>query len=102
MGSGYPKYWNFAAIGTVIGHEITHGFDDRGSTRDGDGYYRNWWDPASKENYNQRALGIINQYSNYSYMGVQLKGVNNQGENIADNGGLRESYRVSTAKFRKS
>ncbi|GAU94895.1 hypothetical protein RvY_06594 [Ramazzottius varieornatus] len=93
MGSDYPKYWNFAAIGTVIGHEITHGFDDRGSTRDGDGYYRNWWDPESRANYNQRAQGIINQYSNYSYMGVQLKGANNQGENIADNGGLRESYR---------
>ncbi|GAU89106.1 hypothetical protein RvY_01697 [Ramazzottius varieornatus] len=93
LGQGYPWYWNFAAIGTVIGHEITHGFDDQGAQSDGAGYFDDWWDEASKAAFNRRAQTIIDQYSGYSLMGVQLKGENNQGENIADNGGIKESYR---------
>ncbi|OQV17917.1 Neprilysin-11 [Hypsibius exemplaris] len=92
MGSGYPYYWNFAAIGTVIGHEITHLFDDQGAQADGEGRLINWWDPQSKKAFEERAKTIIDQYSGYNLLGVQLKGANSQGENIADNGGLKESY----------
>ncbi|OQV17916.1 Neprilysin-11 [Hypsibius exemplaris] len=92
LGNGYPHYWNFAAIGTVIGHEITHAFDDQGAQTDGDGNLKNWWDPKSEQAFKDRAKTIIEQYSGYNLLGVQLKGENNQGENIADNGGLKESY----------
>ncbi|XP_055330910.1 neprilysin-11-like [Paramacrobiotus metropolitanus] len=92
LGHGYPKFWNYAAIGTVIGHEITHGFDNQGSQVDGDGKLVDWWSKESKAEFRKRADGIVKQYSSYSYLGSQLNGEGNQGENIADNGGIKESF----------
>ncbi|KAH8417201.1 hypothetical protein KR222_006349, partial [Zaprionus bogoriensis] len=89
-----PKYMNFGAIGYVIGHEITHGFDDQGRQFDVKGNLRDWWQPDTQKAYLSKAQCIINQYGNYTERatGLNLNGINTQGENIADNGGVKESY----------
>ncbi|KAH8264524.1 hypothetical protein KR038_009603, partial [Drosophila bunnanda] len=89
-----PKYMNFGAIGYVIGHEITHGFDDQGRQFDVKGNLRDWWQPDTQKAYLAKAKCIIEQYGNYTEKatGLNLNGINTQGENIADNGGVKESY----------
>ncbi|XP_033167084.1 neprilysin-2 [Drosophila mauritiana] len=89
-----PKYMNFGAIGYVIGHEITHGFDDQGRQFDVKGNLRDWWHPDTQKAYLAKAKCIIEQYGNYTERatGLNLNGINTQGENIADNGGVKESY----------
>ena len=89
-----PRYMNFGAIGAVIGHEITHGFDDQGRQYDLDGNLKNWWDEATGKKYVERAKCIVDQYSNFyvEQVDMNLNGVANQGENIADNGGIKEAY----------
>lgn len=91
-----PNYMNFGAIGYVIGHEITHGFDDRGRQFDRDGNDRNWWKPKTDARFKERAQCIIDQYANFSLPenGLRINGLNTQGENIADNGGIKEAYRA--------
>lgn len=84
---------NFGGIGMVIGHEITHGFDDRGRRYDAEGNLREWWTPADRKRYRERAQAIVAQYD--AYAGVDSLKVNGQltlGENIADLGGLRIAY----------
>ncbi|XP_030375885.1 neprilysin-2 isoform X2 [Scaptodrosophila lebanonensis] len=89
-----PKYMNYGAIGYVIGHEITHGFDDQGRQFDVKGNLRDWWQPDTQKAYLEKAKCIIEQYGNYTdrATGLNLNGINTQGENIADNGGVKESY----------
>ncbi|XP_023346897.1 neprilysin-2 isoform X3 [Eurytemora carolleeae] len=93
-----PSYMNYGAIGVVVGHEITHGFDDTGSQKDGDGNLVDWWEPQTKKKYLERAQCIIDQYSNFTVEVVgeilNVNGINTQGENIADNGGYKEAYRA--------
>jgi len=96
-----PLYMNYGAIGWVIGHEITHGFDDQGKQFDKEGNLVDWWQAETKNRYLTRAKCIIDQYSKYSIAGtdggsdrVSVNGVNTQGENIADNGGIKEAYRA--------
>lgn len=91
-----PNYMNFGAIGYVIGHEITHGFDDRGRQFDKDGNDRNWWKPKTDARFRERAQCIIEQYGNYTVAenGLKVNGLNTQGENIADNGGIKEAFRA--------
>ncbi|XP_072047168.1 membrane metallo-endopeptidase-like 1 [Amphiura filiformis] len=93
-----PWYLNYGGIGTVIGHEITHGFDDRGRKFDKDGNLKQWWSDESSENFNERAQCIIDQYSQYAMPEINktLDGFQTQGENIADNGGMKESYKAYT------
>ncbi|XP_077302517.1 M13 family metallopeptidase neprilysin 2 isoform X2 [Arctopsyche grandis] len=89
-----PRYMNYGAIGFVIGHEITHGFDDQGRQFDKDGNLVDWWEAQTKHRYLEKAQCIIDQYSNYSVkdVGLNLNGINTQGENIADNGGIKVAY----------
>jgi len=91
-----PRYMNYGAIGWVIGHEITHGFDDQGRQFDMDGNLVDWWHPVTRNKYMQKAQCIIEQYGNYSIpeLNLSLSGINTQGENIADNGGIKEAYRA--------
>jgi putative endopeptidase len=84
---------NFGGIGVVIGHEMTHGFDDRGRQYDAKGNLTDWWTPASADKFKIRAAGIVAQFTGYTVLdGVHLKGELTQGENIADLGGLKISY----------
>ncbi|KAJ6635812.1 Neprilysin-2, partial [Pseudolycoriella hygida] len=89
-----PRYMNYGAIGFVIGHEITHGFDDQGRQFDLRGNLDDWWQEETKNSYLSRASCIIQQYGNFTEptTGLNINGINTQGENIADNGGIKESY----------
>src|SRR6201999_1103061 len=81
---------NFGGIGAVIGHELTHGFDDQGRQFDGDGNLRDWWTEADAKAFEQRADCLVNEYGNFSPVdGVKLNGKLTLGENTADNGGVR-------------
>jgi putative endopeptidase len=81
---------NYGGAGGVIGHELTHGFDDQGRKFDAEGNLRDWWTPADGANYEQRATCVANQYSGYTVAGdTKINGRLTLGENTADNGGLR-------------
>ncbi|KAJ1346492.1 Neprilysin-11 [Parelaphostrongylus tenuis] len=92
----FPKAVNYGAIGAVIGHEITHGFDDQGSQYDKDGNLHNWWSSQSLEAFDKRRRCIVEQYGNYTVPKTTYKvnGKLTQGENIADNGGVKEALRA--------
>jgi predicted metalloendopeptidase len=84
---------NYGGIGAVIGHEMTHGFDDQGRQYDGQGNLSDWWTPACAAAFKARAAAIVRQFSAYTVLdGVHLIGERTQGENIADLGGLKIAY----------
>ncbi|HIZ26413.1 MAG TPA: M13 family metallopeptidase [Candidatus Barnesiella merdipullorum] len=84
---------NYGAIGVVIGHEMTHGFDDQGRQYDKDGNLNDWWTPEDAEQFNQRAEILAKQYDNIIVLDtVHANGHFTLGENIADHGGLRIAY----------
>jgi endothelin-converting enzyme/putative endopeptidase len=84
---------NFGAIGAVIGHELTHGFDDSGRRFDAQGNLRDWWTEEDGREFEKRADCIIGQYGGYvSVADVKLNGRLTAGENVADNGGVRMAY----------
>ena len=91
---GSSTAFNYGAIGTVIGHELTHGFDDNGRNYDGIGNRKNWWSDASAEAFKENGDCMANQYSSYYWdlAGLNVDGRSTLGENIADNGGIRESF----------
>jgi putative endopeptidase len=81
---------NYGAAGAVIGHELTHGFDDQGRKFDAQGNLRDWWTPADGTAFEQRASCVADQYSGYTVAGdTHINGRLTLGENTADNGGLR-------------
>ena len=81
---------NFGGIGMVIGHELTHGFDDQGRQFDADGNLKDWWTPKDAEEFQQRAACMADQYGGYSVApGAYVNGKLTLGENTADNGGVR-------------
>jgi putative endopeptidase len=84
---------NFGGIGTVIGHEMTHGFDDQGSKFDGQGNEREWQTPADRKAFSERTDCEVKEYGNFDAVpGTKLNGQLTLGENTADNGGLRIAY----------
>lgn len=84
---------NYGAMGVVIGHEITHGFDDQGRQYDAEGNIRDWWTPEDNKKFNERAKLIVEQYSEYAPVDTfKINGALTQGENIADLGGLNVSF----------
>ncbi len=84
---------NFGGIGVVIGHEMTHGFDDQGSKYDGHGNVREWQTPADRKAFTDRTDCEAKEYGNFEAVpGVKLNGQLTLGENTADNGGLRLAY----------
>jgi putative endopeptidase len=90
---------NYGAIGAVIGHEITHGFDDQGAQFDANGNFRNWWTEEDLKNFHARANCIVGQYDGYTIDdGTHLKGKLVSGEAIADLGGLK----IAWAAYQKS
>ena len=81
---------NYGAIGSVIGHEIVHGFDDQGRKYDGQGNLRDWWTPEDGKQYDERGKCIVAEYTQeVSDLGVKQDGLLTQGEDTADNGGVR-------------
>ncbi|XP_029805502.1 membrane metallo-endopeptidase-like 1 isoform X1 [Suricata suricatta] len=92
-----PQALNFGAIGMVIGHEITHGFDDNGRNFDKNGNMQDWWTNFSAQHFQEQSECMIHQYENYSWdlAGHQnVNGFSTLGENIADNGGVRQAYKA--------
>ncbi|KAM6434597.1 endothelin-converting enzyme 1 isoform 1-T1 [Liasis olivaceus] len=90
----YPKALNFGGIGVVVGHELTHAFDDQGREYDKDGNLRPWWKNSSVDAFKQHTECLVEQYGNYSINGEAVNGKHTLGENIADNGGLKAAYRA--------
>jgi predicted metalloendopeptidase len=91
---------NFGGIGAVIGHELTHGFDDQGSQFDAKGNLSDWWTAGDKKEFTSRTQCIADQYSGYTAVeDVKLNGKLTLGENTADNGGLRIAYMALLATF---
>ena len=84
---------NYGAIGSVMGHEMTHGFDDQGRKYDGEGNLRDWWTSADAAAFEKRAACLVNQYGNFTAVGdLKVNGRLTLGENIADTGGLHLAY----------
>jgi len=80
---------NYGAIGAVIGHEIGHGFDDKGSTFDGDGVMRNWWTEEDRTEFDRRTAALVEQYNSYApFEDLSVNGEFTLGENIGDLGGI--------------
>lgn len=87
--------FNYGAIGVVIGHEMTHGFDDQGCQYDKDGNLNNWWTAEDKAKFDERAQVLVNYFNNIEVApGVFANGQFTLGENIADHGGLQVSYQA--------
>ena len=100
-----PNLANFAAIGSVLGHELTHGFDNHGAQLDGDGVRRDWWSPAVEQAFKEKGQALVDEYGAFTLPGVKdpvtgeipahINGKRTLGENIADNGGVKTAYHAS-------
>ena len=89
-----PNFYNYAILGaSVIGHEMTHGFDSDGSQYDAAGNKSDWWDPQDKVVFKEKQQQIINHFNQFEYLpGVYCDGKNTLAENIADLAGLEIGY----------
>ncbi len=86
---------NYGAIGAVIGHEISHGFDDSGSQSDGDGKLRDWWSAEDRQRFNAKTKALVAQYDAFEPVpGYHVNGALTLGENIADNSGIAIAYKA--------
>lgn len=105
--SSRPAYLNIGAFGIVAGHEVSHGFDDRGSLYDKDGKLNSWWTEESRKKFEEKAKCFETQYNEIEDEKTQLNlnGKLTLGENIADNGGTNVAFtawrKVSNEKFNK-
>jgi putative endopeptidase len=95
-----PLPTNYGGIGMVMGHELTHGFDDEGRQFDGDGNLRDWWSKTVDSEFDRRASCVKNQYDNYTVLdGLKINGKLTLGENIADLGGVKLALRALDGKL---
>ncbi|KAG0337101.1 hypothetical protein BG000_005831 [Podila horticola] len=100
-----PEYINYGGIGVVAGHELGHGFDNRGRLFDSTGRMANWWSNSTLEAFQTKAQCFVEQYGNFTVKGADgndyhVNGELTLGENIADNGGLKKSYESWMARYR--
>jgi putative endopeptidase len=87
---GGDRATNFGAAGTVVGHELTHGFDDQGRKYDAKGNLHEWWKPEDAKNFDDRTACLVDEYNSFTAVDdVKVNGKLTLGENTADNGGLR-------------
>lgn len=95
---------NYGGIGAVIGHEMTHGFDDEGRQYDSEGNLKDWWTAVDASNFKKKTASIVKQYNTYSPLdSLNINGELTLGENIADIGGLRIAYEAfkKTDQYKK-
>jgi endothelin-converting enzyme/putative endopeptidase len=98
FGRGLPRAVNYGAIGVVMGHEVTHGFDDEGRQFDASGNLSDWWSPKVSSEFDHRTSCVVDQYNGYSPLeGQHLDGKLTLGENIADLGGVKLAHRAYQA-----
>ena len=94
----FPQAMNYGAIGAVMGHELTHGFDDQGRKFDAEGQLREWWEPEVIGRFDERAQCVADYYSQYKIpSGDPVNGQLTLGENIADMGGVKQSFQAYQA-----
>lgn len=93
---------NYGAIGMVIGHEISHGFDSEGSKFDQDGNLRDWWPAPVREEFDARAEQLVTQFGSYAVNGEQLNGRLTLGENVADLAGALVAYDAMLAEMNQT
>jgi len=90
----HQRALNFGAMGVVMGHELTHAFDDQGREYDKFGNMHQWWNNKTIEKFKKQADCVVQQYSKYEANGKHINGKQTLGENIADNGGLKAAFRA--------
>ena len=94
----FPAARNYGSIGAVMGHELSHGFDDQGRKFDGDGRLTEWWSPEVSTRYEAQTACVKGQFDNFAIAdGTHVKGDLTLGENIGDLGGVRTAYRAFQA-----
>uniref|UniRef100_A0AAQ5X4Y5 Phosphate regulating endopeptidase homolog, X-linked n=1 Tax=Amphiprion ocellaris TaxID=80972 RepID=A0AAQ5X4Y5_AMPOC len=95
-GREYPRSLSYGAIGVIVGHELTHGFDNNGRKYDKNGNLDYWWSNSSVTAFSEKTQCMIEQYNNYHWeeAGLNVRGKRTLAENIADNGGIREAFRA--------
>lgn len=100
----FPRALNYGGIGVVIGHELTHGFDDKGRLFDHNGDIHKWWTDKAINGFHNRAKCLVSQYNNYTVeeVNINIDGESTQGENIADNGGIRQAFRAYSTWLNKN
>ncbi|KAM4769787.1 endothelin-converting enzyme 2 isoform 2-T2 [Cyanocitta cristata] len=98
----HPKALNFGGIGVVMGHELTHAFDDQGREYDKEGNLRPWWQNSSLEAFKNRTACMTEQYGHYTVHSEKVNGRQTLGENIADNGGLKAAYNAYKSWLQKN
>ncbi|KAI6194124.1 Neprilysin-1 [Aphelenchoides besseyi] len=93
----FPAALRYGSLGSIIGHEMIHGYDSQGSQFDKVGNRRNWWEDGTREQFVVRSKCMVDQYAKYKVPGTEglhVNGVTTLGENQADNGGIKHSYRA--------
>ncbi|KAM6907958.1 phosphate-regulating neutral endopeptidase PHEX [Lycodopsis pacificus] len=95
-GGAYPRSLSYGAIGVIVGHEFTHGFDNNGRRYDKNGNLVYWWTNSSITAFNEKTQCMVDQYNGYHWQEADLnvRGKRTLAENVADNGGMREAFRA--------
>ncbi|XP_077592710.1 phosphate-regulating neutral endopeptidase PHEX [Stigmatopora nigra] len=95
-GKEYPRSLSYGAIGVIVGHELTHGFDNNGRKYDKDGNLDQWWSNSSVTAFTDKTQCMVDQYNQYfcKKAGLNVRGKRTLAENIADNGGMRQAFRA--------